>query len=221
MHAPSGGTSPAGNVSCQYTPHSTANVNGYTVTGASNTNGNPASFSVMLNANSSNKNVIGFPADQCLLYSPTMPSDLTSSYDITPPAGSGLDYEFAYDIWINTPANLESSDAWTGQTEIMYWVYNNGQRPATGTGSPIATLPGGAALWYCSTSCDNYSEPIISIVAPENTTSGTLNVTNLVNELHSLGYDTAQTGIIDVEFGIEAPYGGGKTFRVNSLSVGE
>jgi hypothetical protein len=209
-------------VSCEYTPHSTANVNGYTVTGASFADGNPASFGVTLNADSNNRNVIGFPADQCLLYTPTMPSDLTSSYSITPPAHSnGLDYEFAYDIWINTPANLRSSNVWNGQTEIMYWVYTNGQTPATGTGSPIATLPDGSALWYCSTSCDNYSEPIISIVAPRNTTSGTLNITNLVGELHSLGYDTAQTGIIDVEFGIEAPFGGGQVFKVNSLSVGE
>jgi hypothetical protein len=207
-------------VSCQYTPHSTANVNGYTVSDTSSTDGNPASFSVKLNANSSNKNVIGFPATQCLLYNPTLPADLTSSYSITPPANSsGLDYEFAYDIWINTPANLRSSNVWTGQTEIMYWVYNNGQRPATGTGAPVKTLSDGSKLWICNTSCDNYSEPIISIVAPSNTTSGTLNIAKLINEVHSLGYDTAQTGIIDVEFGIEAPYGGGNMFKVNSLSL--
>jgi hypothetical protein len=215
----SGGTS-GSDASCQYTPHSTANVNGYTVTDTSSTDGNPASFSVKLNANSSNKNVIGFPATQCLLYNPVLPSDLTSSYSITPPANSsGLDYEFAYDIWINTPANLRSSNVWTGQTEIMYWVYNNGQRPATATGSPIKTLADGSKLWICPSSCDNYPEPIISIVAPSNTTSGTLNIAKLVNEVHSLGYDTAQTGIIDVEFGIEAPYGGGQMFKVNSLSL--
>ena len=213
---------PSSNIGCEYTSHSTANVNGYTVNELSHTDGNPASFSVQLNANPTNKNVIGYPADQCLLYSPTMPANLTSSYKITPPANStGLDYEYAYDIWINTPANINSSNAWTGQTEIMYWVYNNGQRPATGTDGPIKTLPDGSALWYCSTTCDNYSEPIISIVAPQNTTSGTLNIPNLINEIHSLGYDVDQTGIIDVEFGVEVPYGGGQTFTVNSLSVSE
>lgn len=213
---------PSSNVSCEYTSHSTANVNGYTVTELSHQDGNPASFSVKLDANPTNKNVIGYPAEQCLLYSPTMPANLTSSYKITPPANSsGLDYEYAYDIWINTPANLKSSNMWNGQTEIMYWVYNNGQRPATGTDGPIKTLPDGSALWYCSTTCDNYSEPIISIVAPKNTTSGTLNIPNLINEIHSLGYDVDQTGIIDVEFGVEVPYGGGQTFTVNSLSVSE
>jgi hypothetical protein len=211
---------PTSTYDCQYTPHSTANVNGYTVDTTSSKDGNPASFDVKLNADSTNKNVIGFPADQCLLYSPTMPANLSSSYKITPPTSStGLDYEYAYDIWINTPANLKSSDMWTGQTEIMYWVYNNGQTPATGTGGPTKTLADGSKLWICDTTCDGYSEPIISIVAPSNSTSGTVNIQNLVSEVHSLGYDTPETGIIDVEFGIEGPYGGGQTFAVNSFSL--
>jgi hypothetical protein len=60
----------------------------------------------------------------------------------------------------------------------------------------------------------------VSVVLPKNETSGTVNIASIISQLKSRGYITsADTGILDVEYGIEAPYGGGQTFKVNGLSV--
>jgi hypothetical protein len=62
----------------------------------------------------------------------------------------------------------------------------------------------------------------VSIVLPQNKTVGSVNISSLVSELKSLGYvNSTYNGILDVEYGIEATYGGGRTFTVNSLSVSE
>jgi hypothetical protein len=60
----------------------------------------------------------------------------------------------------------------------------------------------------------------VSVVLPKNETSGSVNIASIVRELKSLGY-VAQNydGILDVEYGIEAPYGGNQVFTVNSVSV--
>jgi hypothetical protein len=59
-------------------------------------------------------------------------------------------------------------------------------------------------------------------VLPQNKTAGSVNISSLVSELKSLGYvNSTYNGILEVEYGIEAPSGGGQTFTVNSLSVFE
>ena len=59
----------------------------------------------------------------------------------------------------------------------------------------------------------------LAIVTPD---SGTVNISNVVAQLKSLGYvSTSYNGILDVEYGVEAPYGGGQTFAVKSLSVAD
>ncbi len=98
--------------------------------------GKTASFSVKLNANHGTTEVVGYPSDQCLIYS-ALPHSLTSSYDVTPPSNSsGLDYEFAYDIWL-TNASAATSYNWNDDLELMIWTYVISQRPA---GSKVATL---------------------------------------------------------------------------------
>jgi hypothetical protein len=177
-------------------------------------NGAAASFSVALNADKGTTEVVGYPSDQCLIYS-ALPDTLTSSYHVTPPASSaGLDYEYAYDIWL-TSSSAATNFNWDNDLELMIWTYVNGQRPA---GSKVDTLSDGSAVWFAGTIGDNNST--VSVVLPSNSTSGTVDISSIVSQLKSLGYvPSADTGILDVEYGIEAPYGGGSTFTVNGLSV--
>ncbi len=53
------------------------------------------------------------------------------------PTGSGLDYEFAYDIWINGYGG-------NNHTEVMIWEYNDGQTPA---GSKVGTASLDGSRW--------------------------------------------------------------------------
>lgn len=214
--AVAGTVTPASDITCNYqedTWSGDATSVGYNVTKLSASDGNPASFSVKLNANPSNTAVVGYPSDQCLLYS-ALPANLVSSYSTTPPAASaGLDYEFAYDIWLTTTA-AASSNNWENDLELMIWTYTNGQVPA---GSLKSTLPDGSQVWIDG---DNKTG-IVSVVLP-NSTNGTVNISGLISQLKALGYVAANyDGILDLEYGVEAPYGGGQTFTVNSLVVGK
>jgi len=221
----SGGTGSSGtgsgtlmkNVSCKYGNDTwsgdSAKV-GYSVSKIANSDGNPASFSAKINAQSGTTEVVGYPSDQCLLYS-ALPSNLTSAFKITPPASSsGLDYEYAYDIWLTTSAAATASN-WNNDLELMIWNYVNGQVPA---GSVKTTLSDGSKVWVSG----NNVSGTVSVVLPKNETSGTVNISSIVSQLKSLGYVTsADNGILDVEYGIEAPYGGGQTFTVDSLSLSD
>jgi hypothetical protein len=54
-----------------------------------------------------------------------------------PPAGKGLDYEFAYDLWINGYSGNK-------HTEMMIWEYNHRQTPA---GSKVGTTALDGSSW--------------------------------------------------------------------------
>jgi hypothetical protein len=187
---------------------------GYSVHEISAHDGKAASFSVSLNANHGTTEVVGYPSDQCLIYA-ALPGTLTSSYQVTPPSSSsGLDYEFAYDIWL-TSASDASSNNWNNDLELMIWTHVDGQVPA---GSKVATLSNGSAVWFAGNKGSNNST--VSVVLPSNATSGTVDIASIVSQLKGLGYiPSSDNGILDVEYGIEAPYGGGNTFAVNSFSV--
>jgi hypothetical protein len=134
---------------------------------------------------------------------------------VTPPANSaGLDYEFAYDVWL-TSASAATRYDWDNDLELMIWTYVIRQRPA---GSKVATLDDGSAVWFDGTKGSNDST--VSVVLPSNRTSGTVDIADIVAQLKSSGYiPSSDDGILDVEYGVEAPYGGGNTFAVNALSV--
>jgi glycosyl hydrolase family 12 len=206
---------PASKISCNYqedTWSGDASQVGYTVSKQSANNGNPASLSVNINANSGTTEVVGYPSLQCLMYS-ALPSSLTSSFKVTPPASSaGLDYEYAYDVWLTSASNARASN-WNNDLELMIWTYVAGQTPA---GSVAATLADGSKVW---TDGDN-STGIVSVVLPQNKLSGTVNISGIISQLKARGYiNSDHDGILDVEYGIEAPYGGGRTFTIDSLSV--
>jgi Glycosyl hydrolase family 12 len=84
------------------------------------------SFYVEANVKDKGGAVQSYPSSQ---YTFSKPVDiakfgsLTSAFRIShPPTGSGFDYEYAYDIWI---------DGYGGNdhTELMIWNYTHGQRP--------------------------------------------------------------------------------------------
>ena len=207
----------SGSYDCSYrtdTWSGDASSVGYSVQKLSADDGKTADFSVRLNANHGTTEVVGYPSDQCLIYA-GLSDSLTSSYHVTPPANSaGLDYEFAYDIWLTT-AQAAASNNWNNDLELMIWTYVNRQRPA---GSRAATLRDGSAVWLSGTKGSSTST--VSVVLPSNKTSGTVDISGIVAQLKALGYvPSSDDGILDVEYGIEAPYGGGNTFAVNALTV--
>jgi hypothetical protein len=205
----------AGNVSCDYqqdTWSGDASGVGYSVQETQASNGRLASYTVILNANKGNTEVVGYPSEQCLTYS-ALPKTLTSSFDVTPPSDSnGLDYEYAFDIWLTTAAAATKYN-WNNDLELMIWTYVNGQVPA---GSAVATLSNGSKVWIAG----NNTTGTVSVVLPKNETIGSVDIASIISQLKALGYiDSADTGILDVEYGVEAPYGGGQTFEVNGFSV--
>jgi hypothetical protein len=212
---PGPGSVPAGNVSCTYqtdTWSGDASNVGYSVQPTQHTDGTRPSFTVLLNANKGTTEVVGYPSDQCITYR-ALPSTLTSSFSVTPPANSsGLDYEYAYDIWLTT-ASAATSNNWNNKLELMIWNYTNGQRPA---GSVAGSLKDGSKVWVAGSN----STGTVSVVLPQNETSGTVDIASIISQLKAAGYITsADNGILDVEYGIEAPYGGGQAFKVNAFSV--
>ena len=202
-------------MSCDYnqdTWSGDASSVGYSVVKRQSANGDLASYTVALNAKKGTTEVVGYPSVQCLIYS-ALPSTLTSSFDIGPPRDSGgLDYEYAFDIWLTT-ASAAASSNWNNDLELMIWTYVHGQVPA---GSVVATLRDGSKVWLSG----NNTTGTVSVVLPKNKTIGTVDIAATIGKLKQLGYiRTADTGILDVEYGIEAPYGGGKTFKVRAFSV--
>ena len=166
-----------------------------------------------LNANQGTTEVVGYPSDQCLTYS-ALPHSLTSSYDVTPPSeSSGLDYEFAYDIWLTT-ASAATSSNWNNDLELMIWTDVKSQRP------PARKSPRWATARRCGSPDQGRNSSTVSVVLPSNTTSGTVDIAGIVAQLKARGYiPSSDDGILDVEYGIEAPYGGGQAFAVNTLTV--
>lgn len=212
-----GGTVPSGNLQLDYRDNvwsgDAAKV-GYTYTDLSSSPAHSTlgNFSTKLNANPSNGEVVAGPDLQGVTYS-AIPASLKSSFAVTPPANNtGLDYEYNYDIWLTTAAKATAFD-WSSDLELMIWTDTVRQTPA---GSKVGTLPDGSAVWVAGNNVDG----TVSIVLPQNQTSGTVDITALVSELKAKGYVTsADNGILDVEYGIECPYGGGNTFSVDQFSV--
>ena len=205
----------AGNVNCDYrqdTWSGDASSVGYSVRRVQSVDGRLSSYAVVLNAQRGTTEVVGYPSEQCLLYSP-LPPALTARFEISPPPRSaGLDYEYAFDIWLTTAAAARA-DNWNNDLELMIWTYVKGQVPA---GSVTGELSDGSKIWRDG----NNTTGIVSVVLPRSETLGTVDITSIVDQLRAVGDVTsADTGILDVEYGIEAPYGGGQTFRVRGFSV--
>lgn len=205
----------SGNVSCNYdsdTWSGDASHVGYSVKKAQASNGHLSSYTVALDARKGNTEVVGYPSEQCLIYS-ALPTKLTSNFDVTPPADSrGLDYEYAFDIWVTTAAAATAYN-WHNDLELMIWTYVNGQVPI---GSKRGTLSDGSKVWTAG----NNKTGTVTVGLPKNETIGSVDIASIISQLKTRGYiRSADNGILDVEYGVEAPYGGGQTFAVNGFSV--
>jgi hypothetical protein len=121
--------------------------------------------------------VQSYPSSQYTFRSPikiSKFSSLTSEFGLEhPPTGSGLDYEFAYDIWINGYGGKK-------HTELMIWEYNHGQRPA---GSKRGTASFDGATWevWKSGAAGKGNGDIVTFVNKVRTKSGTTHLTTFLD----------------------------------------
>jgi hypothetical protein len=179
----------------------------------------PGDWSVSANMPAGNTAVVSYPDTQQLYTSTSNTpnplsgfSSMTSSYTENGPAGSGNDWEAAYDIWAGTGSNNYAQ-------EIMIWVDNHGQRPA-GSAVASATIDGvGYKIW--STSKAGTVGNTVSMVLDSNQPSGTVNVLDDLNWLVSNGYMPAASGLNQVDFGFELCSTGGtpETFDVTQYGI--
>jgi Glycosyl hydrolase family 12 len=125
-------------------------------------------------------------------------SSLTSAFRVTsPPTGRGLDYEFAYDIWINGYSGPH-------HTELMIWTYTDGQRPSG------SELPGTVTLdrrnyevWKAGTLSDGGD--VVTFEATNNLTASDSNLEPFLDYAASHGwlYGNRSAPLWQVDYGAE------------------
>lgn len=162
-----------------------------------------------------NTAVLSYPDVQGLLTqsngNDTPLSNLTldrSSFSITMPTGSGLDDEAAYDDWLNN---------WN--TEVMIWVYNQGQTPA---GSVRAhPLIWGQNWTFWATGSKGDPNNTYTFVLNKNETNGTVHELGMFQWLEQNGWIPASSGVTDNEFGFEMCSTGGHSadYTVNNYTM--
>lgn len=121
---------------------------------------------------------------------------LTSDFRVSdPPIGSGLDYEFAYDIWFD---GYSGSD----HTELMIWTFNHGRRPSGIQQPGTFGLDGRRyAVWDYSGSDGN----LVTFVALENYTSGSTDLLPFFDYASALGWmhSGKSTPLTQIDYGAE------------------
>ena len=145
--------------------------------------------------------VQSYPSSQYTFAKPVEISkfrSLTSDFRFSdPPTGSGLDYETAYDIWINSYGGRN-------HTELMIWTYTHGQRPA-GTKLPKKTRIDGReySVWKGGTL--KKGGDLVTFVATSNYTSGNTNLLPFLRDATSRGllYKGADARLWQVDYGAE------------------
>ena len=129
---------------------------------------------------------------------------VTSGFNVTVPT-SGVAFTTAYDIWSSDNAH-----------EIMLWMNYYGAVGPLGTLQTTATVGGHTWKIYRGS---NGSNNVYSFVRTSNTSSGTVNVTQIAQWIRSAGWFGNVT-IGNVQFGYEiTSSAGGKDFVTNSFSV--
>jgi len=133
---------------------------------------------------------------------------LKSTFSIRMPSGLGLDDEAAYDDWLNN---------WN--TEVMIWVYNQGQTPAGSVVSRPVIAGQHWAFWASGTKGNDHN--IYSFVLNTNETRGSVNTLAMLDWLVKQGWVPANSGVTDNEFGMEECSSGGHTvdFAVTGFTL--
>lgn len=123
-------------------------------------------------------------------------NSLSSSFaESTTPSGSGYDYEYAYDIWINGYGGARV-------TELMIWNYNDGQTPV---GNLQGTFADAGHTYRVYLSGTPSSGDYIAFVATSHFTSGTFNLVDFFNEATSKGWvdGGSSAKLWQVDYGVE------------------
>ncbi|MGH3279956.1 MAG: GH12 family glycosyl hydrolase domain-containing protein [Trebonia sp.] len=191
------------------------------INGASQTltSSGPGDWSVSADMPASNTAVVSYPDIQTLYTTTSDTPDpltnfgsITGSYTESGPAGAGVDWEAAYDIWAGAGTRNYAQ-------EIMIWVDNHGQTPA-GSKVGSATIDGvGYTIWSTG-KAGAVSNPV-SIVMNSNQASGSVNVLDDLNWLESNGYVPAGSGLNQIDFGWEICSTGGspQTFTMSQYRL--
>ena len=181
---------------------------------------NPGDWSVSADIPAGNTAVVSYPDIQVNYLTTRNTSEplsdfssITSSFAENGPGNGGDDYEAAYDIWAGSGGHNFAN-------EIMIWVDNHGQRPS---GSDVATVSIDGVtynLWH-SPKKRARGHNTVSLVLPDNETSGTVNILGVLNWTISNGYVPSGSGLSQIDFGWEICSTGGvaKTFSLTGYSI--
>jgi hypothetical protein len=144
---------------------------------------------------------------------------ITSDYRFTPPTGAGLDFEYAYDIWLGGATSWANPQT---HTEMMIWDYVDGQVPA---GSVVATTTLDNATWKVWFA-GGIGQSNGDIVTFERTTQSKSGATNLLTFFdyaakHNYLVSKKSTHLWQIDFGSElcATPSGGATFDLTDFNV--
>ena len=153
--------------------------------------------------------VQGYPDTQQLYATP--PTTLTSTFNITDPSDSSGTWEAAYDVWTN---NYKS--------DVMVWEDTSTARAAGSFGGATVdnsnvTIDG---VSYTLVHFGTEAQPERMLIAHTNVTSGSVNITDILNWLITNSYLPAGDGVNQSDFGWEVlQTSGAQTFTVNSYTL--
>jgi Glycosyl hydrolase family 12 len=160
------------------------------------------SFYVEANVQNNGGAVQSYPSSQYTFASPveiSKFSSLTSAFRFSdPPTGTGLDYEAAYDLWID---GYKGAD----HTEIMIWTYNHGQLPSgTRQSGTIAVGGHNFEVWKEGTPSQGGGNAV-TFEATENYRSGETNLLSFLDYAanHGLLHDGTATPLWQIDYGAE------------------
>jgi len=159
------------------------------------------SFYVEANVKNSAGAVQSYPSSQYTFSKPvdiSRFSSLKSAFRFSdPPTGSGLDYEAAYDLWINGYGGND-------HTELMIWTYTDGQRPAGTELSGTVTIDGHVfEVWKGGKLSDGGD--LVTFEAAHNYTSGETDLLPFLDYAAGRGWLFAgtTTPLWQVDYGAE------------------
>jgi Glycosyl hydrolase family 12 len=159
------------------------------------------SFYVEANVKNSAGAVQSYPSSQYTFASPidiSRFSSLSSAFRFSdPPTGSGLDYEAAYDLWI---------DGYGGNdhTELMIWTYTDGQRPFGKELAATISIGGHSyRVWKGGTLGDGGT--LVTFETTHNYTSGETNLLSFLDyaATHGWLFKGTATPLWQVDYGAE------------------
>ena len=181
----------------------------------------PTDWSVTADMPAGNSAVVSYPDTQVNYITTSNTStplsdfsSIMSSYaESGPGSGGGDDYEAAYDIWAGGGGHNFAN-------EIMIWVDNHGQRPSGHQMTTVSIDGVSYALWH-SGLINGHGHNTVSLVLPQDETSGTVNILRVLNWLISNGYVPSGVGLSQIGFGWEICSTGGvaKTFSLTGYSI--